>query len=172
VPAKAVKGIWTKRRQSGGFTLVELLVVIAIIGVLATLVLLQLGSARSKSRDTQRIAAVSQSRSAVEQYFEDNGNKYPVSADWATLCSTLKTAGYMSSCPTLAGMSYGYNPSTSPTKFQVAAELENRVSALDADADINATVSGWTNGVNGATEAAAGGSCSTATDCYYDQGTD
>ena len=171
MPAKAVKGIWTKRRQSGGFTLVELLVVVAIIGVLATLVLLQLGSARAKARDTQRITAVSQARNAVMDYFNDN-NAYPVAAGWDALCTALKTGKYLSACPTLAnlvGLGYGYDNTTNPKKFQVYADLENRASALDSDDDISAAAFAVA-GVAGATEAAAGASCATSTDCYYDLG--
>lgn len=58
------------------FTLVELLVVISIIGLLASLVLAALTSARVKSRDTRRIEDIQEIRAALELYFHDN-NRYP-----------------------------------------------------------------------------------------------
>lgn len=64
------------RNKNKGFTLIELLVVIAIIGLLASVVLLALNSARAKSRDAKRLADVRQLASAFEMYFNDN-NSYP-----------------------------------------------------------------------------------------------
>ena len=59
-----------------GFTLVELLVVISIIGLLSTIAIVSLGSARAKSRDTKRIADMKQVSTALEQYYSDQGG-YP-----------------------------------------------------------------------------------------------
>lgn len=64
------------RNEQKGFTLIELLVVIAIIGLLASVVLLSLNSARAKSRDAKRLADVRQIASAMELYFNDSG-AYP-----------------------------------------------------------------------------------------------
>jgi prepilin-type N-terminal cleavage/methylation domain-containing protein len=60
-----------------GFTLIELLVVIAIIGILASVVLASLNSARRKSRDARRLADIKQIQVALELYFDDNSNTYP-----------------------------------------------------------------------------------------------
>lgn len=58
------------KRTKKGFTLIELLVVIAIIGVLASVVLASLNSARKKSRDARRIADIKQIQLALELYFD------------------------------------------------------------------------------------------------------
>lgn len=64
------------KQNQKGFTLIELLVVIAIIGLLASVVLLALNSARQKSRDAKRVADVRQIVSAMELYYND-ANSYP-----------------------------------------------------------------------------------------------
>lgn len=64
------------KNGTSGFTLIELLVVIAIIGLLASVVLLSLNSARAKSRDAKRIADVKLIANAMELYYNENSS-YP-----------------------------------------------------------------------------------------------
>ncbi len=59
-----------------GFTLIELLVVISIIGVLSSVVLASLNTARAKGRDATRKQQMIQLRNSLEIYFAANGS-YP-----------------------------------------------------------------------------------------------
>lgn len=61
--------------KKGGFTLIELLVVIAIIGILSSVVLVSLNSARKKGTDTRVISDVQETRTALESGY--NGSGYP-----------------------------------------------------------------------------------------------
>ena len=84
------------KQNQKGFTLIELLVVIAIIGLLASVVLLALNSARQKSRDAKRLADVRQIATALELYFDSQTTPaYPTTASFASLAPT-----YMGTMPT------------------------------------------------------------------------
>lgn len=60
-----------------GFTLIELLVVIAIIGILSSVVLASLNSARSKGRDARRVSDLKQLQLALELWYDANSQEYP-----------------------------------------------------------------------------------------------
>src|ERR1041384_596604 len=65
------------QRARKGFTLIELLVVIAIIGILSTLAVVALNSARQRSRDAKRVSDIRQVQTAVELGYAEVGN-YPI----------------------------------------------------------------------------------------------
>lgn len=87
-----------KNNKKQAFTLIELLVVIAIIGILATLAVVSLQNARSRARDSKRIADVKQMQTALELYFND-WNTYPTSSSIATSIAS-GTSIYMATVPT------------------------------------------------------------------------
>lgn len=82
-----------------GFTLIELLVVILIIGILATLVIINVSNARKSARDTKRVADLKSIQTALEMYYEKH-KAYPstipvgqtVAISWGT-CSAYGSHG-------------------------------------------------------------------------------
>lgn len=76
-------------KSQRGFTLIELLVVIAIIGILASVVLASLNSARDKGADAAIKANLANIRAQAQLYYEDNGSSYGTAAN----CSAGMFAG-------------------------------------------------------------------------------
>ena len=70
-----------------GFTLIELLVVIAIIGILSSVVLASLNTARNKGADAAVKSNLSEARAQAELYYDANSNSY------AGVCSTTAVNG-------------------------------------------------------------------------------
>ena len=73
-----------KKKKKKGFTLIELLVVIAIIGILASIVLVSVNSARNRAKDSAIQSNVSSVRTESEMLYDDTGS-------YATLCATGST---------------------------------------------------------------------------------
>lgn len=90
-----------RNKKEKGFTLIELLVVIAIIGLLASVVLLALNSARAKSRDAKRLADLRQLASALELYYNDNST-YPTATSNNPVGLAPKYIGLLPSAPSPA----------------------------------------------------------------------
>ena len=77
-------------RQKDGFTLIELLVVIAIIGILSSIVLASLNTARGKGNDAKVKAQLSGLRAAAEIYYDNQTpNSYGITASTCTTASSM-----------------------------------------------------------------------------------
>ncbi len=63
-------------RKKRGFTLIELLIVIAIIGILATILLANLGDSRDEAIDASVRTTMSGLRSEAELYYNQNNFRY------------------------------------------------------------------------------------------------
>jgi len=140
------KNLFVRKEKSKGFTLIELLVVIAIIGILASIVLASLNTARRKSRDARRIADVKQIQLALELYFDAAG-EYPDLPSNALMSPT-----YMPSVPVdpSTTSAYDYVPLLGSTGtacgtnvclyYHMGANLEEGTNgALDGDRDACST---------------------------------
>ncbi len=75
----------TFRNKKAGFTLIELLVVIAIIGLLASIVMVNLNAARNKAKIGKTLAELRNIRSGIEMLFDDTG-QYPAHIGFASDC--------------------------------------------------------------------------------------
>lgn len=144
-----------RKAKSTGFTLIELLVVIAIIGVLASVVLASLNTARRKSRDARRIADVKQIQLALELYFDAclnySQNIYNASATCGTsgIAPTyipvvpkdpLSVAGACGGAGVICYNFASLGSGTSCTSYHLGATLEDAGNpALNADADAAST---------------------------------
>ena len=139
-----------------GFTLIELLTVVAIIGILTTVVSVNLNSARAQARDARREADVGAIQSAIELYMNANGGAVLAttgeihsndSANWSSAASghgkLIDPGGYLSSIPldptNSATLFYSY--SGTGTTYYVDTKLEARASG--ANATVSSSTLGW-----------------------------
>ena len=89
-------------KSGRGFTLVELLVVVAIIGLLVTMVLINIQNSKQKARDVRRVSDINNIATALALYHNDN-NAYPIYTGNLTgsdaVSTALRNAQLISSVP-------------------------------------------------------------------------
>lgn len=138
-------------RKEKGFTLIELLVVVAIIGLLASVVLASLSTAREKARDAERISDMGQMKTALELYYGSCG-QYPnatsgyLDGTESDGCSGTTTLDDFINPPSAPNGSdeYVYAPSgTGNVDYCLGADLEddNHAQANSGDPACSITVS-------------------------------
>ena len=74
--------------KNKGFTLIELLVVIAIIGILSSVVLASLNTARGKGADAAVKANLANMRAQGEIFYDNNSSKYISVATYTAAATT------------------------------------------------------------------------------------
>jgi prepilin-type N-terminal cleavage/methylation domain-containing protein len=129
-------------KSQKGFTLVELLVVIAIIGILSTVAVVALSSARQKARDVKRAADIKEIQTALELYNNDRDG-YPV-ADTAVALGTgsqksLCTGGFKSACDPSDTVYMGIVPAA-PTPYDGSCASTDNVYTYLAPGGGNYTI--------------------------------
>lgn len=114
-----------------GFTLIELLVVIAIIGILSSVVLASLGTARVRANDAKKKAELYQIATALNMYYLATGNSpanSPSPGNWNVADTALSSAlepTYMASIPNFFNSSYPYYYYDYGTFFVLASYISD-----------------------------------------------
>ena len=110
-----------KATMKRGFTLIELLVVIAIIGILASVVLASLNSARDKGSDAAIKSDINNARAQAELYYSDNSNSY------SSVCTdtTNGIANMVSGATNAGGTSVQCGEASDGTAWALNAQLKS-----------------------------------------------
>jgi len=116
------RGFTQHHKNGTGFTLIELLVVIAIIGILSSVVLASLNTARSKGNDAAVKANLNTVGAQAALYLSDNN-------DYGTFNNG--TEGIPGTCPAVgvSGTSVFHNPTI---EMAIAAALASAPSGVTA----------------------------------------
>ena len=132
------------KNKNKGFTLIEMLIVITIIALLASLILVGMGGARAKTRDSRRVADLHNIMNALELYYAKNGvypeGTYSSSTSWDAFRTILIGAGIgVNRVPQdpLSNTTYYYQYGGTTTDYVLGALLEQEDAVLQNDIDGN-----------------------------------
>lgn len=122
---------YTLHRERG-FTLIEVLTVVAIIGLLASVILVGLGSFRARARDSRRIADLRSTQNALELYYT-KFSQYPPDGNWSALETEITGSSIgvtkIAQDPLISKAGYdqyGYDVSSDRQSYVLRAQLEDQ----------------------------------------------
>lgn len=143
--------------KNSGFTLIELLVVIVVIGILATLIVANFSSSRSRARDVKRKNDLNSMKTALRLYYNDY-QTYPTASAgriagcgangttacvWGNTFATTSTT-YMSQLVAdpinVAPNTYTYAQRDAGEGFTITATLENVSDTDDTDSQTRCAI--------------------------------
>ncbi len=118
------------KNSSKGFTLIELLVVIAIIGILSSVVLASMNTARKKARDARRQADLKSMQLALESFYDTNSAYPTVTGEVAVATASLGglvTGGFITVLADDPASAQDYWYESDGTEYCIGAVLEGTV---------------------------------------------
>ena len=127
-------------KNKKGFTLIEMLIVITIIALLASLILVGMGGARAKTRDSRRVADLHNVMNALELYYSLN-YAYPGTMSWDDLSEELTSSEVVSRIPqdplnsSDSNRTYQYGASDDFQDYVLGVALETEDAVLSSDID-------------------------------------
>lgn len=122
-----------KRTAEQGFTLIELLVVIAIIGLLSSVIIASLNSARSKGSDASIKSNLETIRTQAELVYDNNSQSY------ASMCTDTTIGNALTAAANNTGSQVVTALTTAGDSTHVACHPAANGSAYAVEAPLKAT---------------------------------
>ncbi len=122
------------KKYNKGFTLIELLVVIAIIGILASIVLVSLNTARQKGKDASLKGSISSARAQAEIIFDNANGSYASVCTDAGMLPLLSAAAHQN-----GALDAGTNYTSTTVPPGAAVSTSGSASRVTCSVDVGGT---------------------------------
>jgi prepilin-type N-terminal cleavage/methylation domain-containing protein len=124
-------------KKNKGFTLIELLVVIAIIGILSSVVLASLNSARNKGATAAAKANMANTRAQAEIFYDSNTNSYDGGTNATDVCNSAALVG------AIKGVNPGVLAAAQANTTTATVSVDNAGPATASLGICNSVSTGW-----------------------------